>query len=329
MPQNSVPYAISRTRVLENRLLNRERLQRILEVHSAADMPRVLLELGYGGTQQGDVQALIRRELDEAYEYVRRVTPDEYATGTLLLKGDCHNAKCILKADLLGFDAQTHVRDCGTIDPKKLLLAMSKGDVSMLSQNMKLAAQDIVSRLELGSVQVRHLECRMDNACFADMSEYAKKSGDGAAIALVQMQADLSNLLTLLRIRRSGGTKQMLEEALLPGGTVDSTGFMTALEGNAEDVLRLLGMPQYRSAILCGIERVQQDGSFGLLEKQCDDVILNYLKDRRYQRDGIAPLLGYLLAKEREAHAVRLIYICKRNGVPLPMMQERLRDLYA
>ena len=40
------------------------------------------------------------------------------------------------------------------------------------------------------------------------------------------------------------------------------------------------------------------------------------------------PLIGYLLAKEREAGAVRLIVTAKAVGMSADKLQERLRELY-
>ncbi len=329
MPQNSLPYAVSRTRVLENRLLTREKLQRILEASNAAEVLRALGEYGYGGTQQGDVQALIHHELGEAYEYVRRVTPNVYATGVLMLKGDCHNVKCMLKARLLQFDAQPHLSDSGTIEPKKLLDAVAKDDVSLLSEYMQQTAALIIKSMASEQVEVQWMECAMDNACFADMNDYAIRSKESAAAEYVKTQADLLNLVTLFRVKKSQSGEHTLQQALLPGGSVALEKYVQALEKTDEQVIKVLGLQRYSKALSVGIESVQKNGAFGLLEKQCDDVLLKLLRDKRYDRDGIAPLMGYLLAKEREAQAVRLVYMCKNNNVPQSMTQERLRELYA
>ncbi len=111
MPQDSVPYAISRTRVLEGRLITKEHLTRLVESTCVSDAVRTLHEYGYGGNAQDmDAQKLVERELQQAYDYVRSVTPNEYATGVLLLKGDCHNIKSILKTKMLALYAKLYIR---------------------------------------------------------------------------------------------------------------------------------------------------------------------------------------------------------------------------
>ena len=42
----------------------------------------------------------------------------------------------------------------------------------------------------------------------------------------------------------------------------------------------------------------------------------------------IFPIVGYYLARDREAKAVRLILTVKRNGLDDAIIAERLRELY-
>jgi vacuolar-type H+-ATPase subunit C/Vma6 len=42
----------------------------------------------------------------------------------------------------------------------------------------------------------------------------------------------------------------------------------------------------------------------------------------------IFPIVGYLLARDRESKAVRLILTVKRNGLDDGVITERLRELY-
>ncbi len=330
MPQKSVPYAIARTRVLEGRLITKERLTRLVESASVQDVMRILHEYGYGNNMQDmDAQVLVDRELLQAYDYIRSVTPNEYATGVLLLKGDCHNIKSILKAKFLERKAQPYLRDYGTINPEKLCECMQDNDLSLLPQNMREAAEANLLDIEVGHAQVQKIECTLDAACFADMHAYAKKSGEPVVVTFVNMYADLQNLLMLLRVRRAQSDESALQRALLPGGTVELDKFIDALESGESELLNFLGMTRYQRLLGAALESVLQGDSFGLIERLCDDALLFLLRDLRYSRDGLAPLLGYLLAKEREAQAVRLIVAAKMNNVPVALTQERLRELYA
>ncbi|MGN0785593.1 MAG: V-type ATPase subunit, partial [Candidatus Aphodomorpha sp.] len=72
----------------------------------------------------------------------------------------------------------------------------------------------------------------------------------------------------------------------------------------------------------------QQTGSIGALEKQRDNYLLTLIRSHKYDMFSIYPILGYLLARDREAKAVRLIVTVKRNGLDDSVIQERLCELY-
>ena len=52
-------------------------------------------------------------------------------------------------------------------------------------------------------------------------------------------------------------------------------------------------------------------------------------KDSRYIVFGPEPLFNYLIAKEREINALRMIMVSKINSINPEKIKERLRDTYA
>lgn len=329
MPQSSLVYAVARTRVLEGKLLTQDRLRRMLDAQSAQDALRALQEMGYGGAQEGDIKQMIDQELSQAYRYVREVTPNVYATGAFLLKGDCYNLKVLFKGKVLGKEVQHMLLDRGTLGIDALLAAVQNQDYAVLPAHLGQVARQLDARIEGGFGNVREIECLLDAACFADMADYARRSGQQVVVQCVQVQADLLNLITLLRIKRSQAGPEQLAGALLPGGSVPHALYLSAMGVSEDALLQHLGLTQYRDALAAGLELYARNGSLSLLERESDDVVTHLLQQRRYERESIAPLIGYLIAKEREAQAVRLVVVAKMNDVPMQMAQERLRDLYA
>lgn len=329
MPQSSLVYAVARTRVLEGRLLTQDRLRRMLDAPSAQEAMRSLSEMGYGGAQEGDIKLMIDQELSQAYRYVREVTPNVYATGAFLLKGDCYNLKTLFKGKVLGADAQHMLSDRGTIPVEALAAAAQNQDYAVLPAHLREVAKRLDARIEGGFANVQEIECALDAACFADMADYAQKSGEQVAMQCVRVQADLLNLTTLLRLKKTQEGPEVLARALLPGGSVPHALYLSAMGVSEDALLHHLGLTQYQNELKAGLELYAQNGSLGLLERKSDDVVTHLLKQKRYERESIAPLIGYLIAKEREAQAVRLVIVAKMNDVPVHMAQERLRDLYA
>ena len=64
------------------------------------------------------------------------------------------------------------------------------------------------------------------------------------------------------------------------------------------------------------------------LEREADDGLLALYKPFRHAVDKDERLISYLLMREREAAAIRLIMAGKENGFDRDTMLERLRELY-
>ena len=64
------------------------------------------------------------------------------------------------------------------------------------------------------------------------------------------------------------------------------------------------------------IPMLKESGSFTMLEKLCDNRLMEYVKDSRYKSFGIEAIVGYILAKENEIKAARIIMAGKLAGLP-------------
>ena len=55
---------------------------------------------------------------------------------------------------------------------------------------------------------------------------------------------------------------------------------------------------------------------------------MEYIKKAKRKCFGFDPIIAFLIAKEYELQAVRIILSGKLNGVPVNILSERLRDMY-
>lgn len=326
MPQDSIAYAVARTRVLEAGLMTREKLRRMMDAPDVQDVTRLLVEAGYGNGE-GDYETMIAAELSKVYAYIREVTPNVHATNVFLFRHDSHNLKTVLKAKMLGSDPQALLVDMGTVPIDKVKEA-AEGAVEALPRHMAQAVERIHLRIESGTMDAQAVDYELDAACFADMEEAARQSNDLLVQTYVKAQADLLNLRTTLRLKKAGQSAKTLQNALVPGGSIEQAAFLSALMCSNEELYGKLGLRKYEKAVKQGLEQYSQTGSLALLEKQSDDYLMRLLHDKKYETLTMAPILGYLVGKEREAQAIRLLMVVKRNGAPQAIVEERLRELY-
>ena len=67
---------------------------------------------------------------------------------------------------------------------------------------------------------------------------------------------------------------------------------------------------------------------FAAFEKACDDLLIEKVKNAKYQCLGIAPLAAYYFATDAEVKTVRIVLSCKKNGISDEIIRERVRLLY-
>ena len=95
----------TRIRAMENRLLTRERMERMLEARADEDAAKVLSECGYeelGTLSHAALDEALARARAALYQEMKGAAPDPRLVEVFQLKYDSHNAKVLLKAHEIG-----------------------------------------------------------------------------------------------------------------------------------------------------------------------------------------------------------------------------------
>ena len=89
-----------------------------------------------------------------------------------------------------------------------------------------------------------------------------------------------------------------------------------------EEVCSYLEQTQYKEAAS------SLNVSISAFEKWCDDFQIKSLKPQKWEPFTIGPLVAYILARQNEIKAVRMILSAKQNDLDIQMIKERLREMY-
>lgn len=329
MPQPSYPYAAGRVRALEGRLLTAERLNRMLDAGSAEDAFRLLRDTGYGlsaGTEDPRrYEELITAELMYTERLVDEISPDTRLTDVFLMRSDYHNAKAFLKMRQTSGDEQAALTPLGKVDNRELEEAVFKQEYTGLPEHLAraISAADAVVRLR---PDPRTVDTVMDRAWY----EWALSSVRSSRFLTGYFTAfaDFHNLSSLIRARATGMTPAFFRETLLPGGTIQQAALSDAYAASGDLPLHRLDTRAYGPRCAQALQ-VALAGRAWEFEKFRDNYLTRYVRSRRWEHFSIEPVVAFLLAKEAEARAIRLIMAGKLNGVPGDVLGERLRELYA
>ena len=323
---------IPRLRVLETRLLDKTKLDRMIDSNSAEDALKVLQETEYANVMSNikrpeDYEEILSAELKRIYHEMYDMSPSKELIDLMGIRYDYHNLKVIIKGMFLKKDLSDMFISVGRIDPFKLKLSIESGNLSDLSKVMRNAVEETID--DFNSKQdPQRIDIILDKYMFEEMKHVAKELNDTFTEKYVKAQIDLTNVKTLLRVKKQNKGREFLLSVLIDGGKIDKDVLVSLLNDANENIFSKLSHTDYADVLKNGVEDYTKSGSAGVLEKLVDNYIMNMMKEAKMIPFGGEPLLAYIYAKETEIKVVRIIMVGKLNNIAEEVIRERLRDIY-
>ncbi|NLM47170.1 MAG: V-type ATP synthase subunit C [Firmicutes bacterium] len=326
-------YAVGRIKVMETRLLDRDRIERMVEAKSAEEALKVLSESEYSDylAELADVheyEKILSAELLRIYRELRLLSPEEKIIAFFARKYDYHNLKVLFKAAHLKEQRpELLLPGLGNIPLEELVRAVSENDFRNLPLRMQEAAQKLVAKFAEDGFDPQLVDLWLDQALYAELADDVRKRKNKYLRDYFTSLVDLTNIKTFLRVRRLQRSKNFLAAVLLPGGSLDLL-TMLDLSDPLEVILDRLASTPYAQVVAEGVQLFQQTDTLTRYEKLADNFLLERVRQAKYVTLGPEPVIGYLLAKENEIKIIRIVLTGKINRLPVEEIRERLRDVY-
>lgn len=311
----------ARIRAMENRLLTRERLERMVDAREDAEALKVLAECGYGELN-ALTGAALEQQLSAAREKVfaelANALPDDRLLDMFRLKYDYHNAKVLVKARATGQEA------------RRLLLSGGRYEPEELEQGLAHCGEFFCRAVEqAGEIMEQTNDPQMadlllDKACFEEMGLLAQECGSAYLQGYVRLAVDAANLRSRVRCGRLEKGHDFLKQVLMEGGNVSVDALLRARE---------VGEP-FRVGPLSEAARLADElakpgtGALTAFERECDNALMAYQEKARRTPFGEEVVAGYLFAREAELTAIRTVMAGRMAGLDPDVIRQRLRDSY-
>ena len=312
---------------MERNLLTAARMDRMVDAPTAADAAKVLQEMGYGEFSPDSQEALsqvLAQERDKTFRELYRFVPEQSVVDVFRVKYDYHNLKTLLKARATGQDAGRLLVEAGRVDPAALREAVEEGKLELLPPAMAWAAAQ-AGEVLAATGDPQRSDFILDAAYFAEMRQAAADTGSQFLVRYVQITIDAANLRSAVRTLRMGRGGDFLGRVLIEGGTVaESRILAAAAAGNLEEAYRATPL---RQAAETGKDAIA-GGSLTAFEKACDDAVTAAVAAAKTVAFGVEVVIAYLVAKEIEFTAVRIIMSGRMAGIDGEKLRERLRESY-
>lgn len=318
----------ARIRVLENRLLTAERMERMIDAKDPADAAKVLAECGYPDMAEVTPSALEDMLADAQgalFEDLGKAVNDPPLLDVFRCKYDYHNAKTLVKAEALHMDQERLLLRGGRYAPAALAEDFRREDLRNYAPVFREAISH--AREVLGSSgDPQQADFILDRAYFEELAALAKESGSKFLAGYVETAIDGANLRSAVRSARLDKGPAFLNQVLVAGGTVPAERIANI---RGADLGRLFRDTPLSAAADAGAAvAVPGGGPLTDFERLCDDGVMDYLARARMIPFGEQPVVAYLYAREAEATAIRIILGGRMAGLDGATIRQRLRRAY-
>lgn len=323
---------ISRIRVLETRLLNKIKIDKMLEAESYSESFKVLLDSEYLGAIESvdnneDYEKILNYELSRVYREVYKMSPKSELVDLMSIKYDYHNIKVLLKGMFLKKDLSDILLNIGSLDVKLLQSSIESNDFSNYNKIRRLAIEQSIEDFN-SEKDPQRIDIILDKYMFEEMRLIAKTLEYNFITKYVKSLIDLNNIKTLLRVKKQGKGIEFLKLVMIDGGAIDKLKLLDFFKTEGESLADILRYTDYFNGLALGIEDYTKNESISLLEKLIDNYIMNMMKNAKMVPFGMESIIAYIYAKETEAQIIRIILAYKQNDIANEVIMERLRDIY-
>lgn len=335
----SYGYPLGRVRVLEGRLLPRQRLERLIEARDFTEQRRILSETGYGelfadANTAEDVEAALDVALERAYDFMEESFLPEPIVEFFRVRYDFLNLRILLKVRIAGASRPGNWSVHGSVPAEVFEEAASAAEDSWLDSlperlgALAAAIAEAVtgSEQETGTLAAA-IDTAVDKALYERIRDITCEQESPWFVALGRLLVDWANARIALRAARFGKDSEWLAGALIEGGNVPVAEITKAAGAPAKEVvttmLEALKLPRDLQGALA--EKL----SFETMDVAADNAVLRHARGSRLIAVGLEPIVGYLLAVENEIMLLRIVLVGKLANLSPATIHERVRELNA
>ncbi len=330
MPHPSYEYAVGRISVFSRRMLTAAQLRRIAEAADVSEALALLLETGYGGSltpaqlQHMEIDYVIRSQLQMSRKMVWELTPEPDLTSLFLLEVDTHNIKTLLKARLIGVEAPDVLIEGGVFSLDSLKDCVNNKKYENLPDAYRITMNKIEVDLQR-NIDPLLFSAQIDCAMFKHIkSVLDKKEEKGFVRQYFSLMADFQNARSVIRSRMLNWNSDKLRPMLLDCGEIDHSVFIEGMDTPLEQLGAKFNRGPHGKLISQTVEEYVATGNVPILKRRMETALMNVLRSVKWDVSTLGPIVGYLMGREAEAKALRVIFGAKRAGFEI-----ELPELYA
>ena len=304
----------------EKYLVEYDAFLRMIDADTAKDAFKMLAEYNYGKGEESaevfDYEKVVGSEWKAYREFLKEYAPDWFVRA-FTAKNDFHNAEAALRQKRLKLSDGVFVED-GVFDKTTILAAAEKG----VGLPKELIAA--IKKCGDGFDEMTGSEISLEfiKAYYA----YTLKTVKNATWKdCLRFEIDALNIACALRAEDI----KTLDDSIILGGKLKKDVLHLIFDGQREKVKDLVKGTPYQKLIETGFEEREAGGALVGFEQAAESHTLSVLIKKRFESEGVIPLLLYSNYKLNEIKNVRLVIALKLAGADGESIKKRLKVCYA
>lgn len=323
-------YAVGRIRVLETRLVSKERIDRLIEAPDIQEQYRILADTDYSPFLEGmetyeDIEEGLEGYLAGVYGFLEEICPKSRIIDFFRLRYDFHNLRVLLKAKYLGEEVEYLWSKLGLFDVKQVQFAIKEDRLVDLPVALRKAVLEAEARFNK-TKDPQFIDASLDRELYRELSQIAESLKNDFLLKLTKAFIDLTNLKAVLRAKNLEKSPDFVGQILIEGGVIAGKFLLFLYPQKWETVTSGLRNTPYGALLEQVISKGGADGA--LFDKLADDFVIGLAVKKKNVVAGLEPIVGYLLAKENEVKILRIVLVGKLAGLPSPAIEEKVREVY-
>jgi V/A-type H+-transporting ATPase subunit C len=321
-------HSIARIKAMENRLLSKAKLDSLIDASDFSDSIKMIQDTQYGEyIASASYESGLKHALEDVYMNMYNIIPVHEVIDVLAVRYDGHNIKSILKGKFSGFDTSSILINVGTIPIESLKQLILEENYINIPETIVKTVQKAVSTFsEAGDPQ--DIDLIVDKGIYEYAMEIAKDSKFDYLVEFVKFNIDITNLKTFIRIKAQEKSIEFLDKVFINGGTLDYSLFSSFINESLERFSDKLSYTKFSKWSDQGISEYIRNGDLGSIDRYGDNYMLDHIKKSKFISLGTEPIIAYIIARENEIRALRIILTGKKSNVHPEKIRERMRDVY-
>ena len=330
--KKSVLYSNALVKTYESKLLNADRVRRILAAADENDAARVLYECDYSANfiARGafDLDGLLNDEMVKTVAFFQKMCADPSLATVVMRRYDFHNLKALLKEKYGEADAVESVYPFGDFGVDKLRQVLKDETYNDLPPVMAEAARAVKKLFAAGEPSGKQIDIELDVAMFKETAAYVKKIKNVHIRQYFTAEADLKNIITAARMRAHGFTRGEFAAQLVQGGNLDTEKLYGLFERAPDEIAQIFAATGYHGLIKELAVILSENRPLSDFEVKADEFLFELSRVDKDNYFEATPLFSWYIQKLAEIKTIKLIFVCKKNNIGNDLIRMILKPIY-